>query len=113
MNFRRFGQLLAATTVTAVAVSGAPAFAAEADQVTFSVTNFTDFHGHLEPATDRSGNPSELGAARMAALIKHVNEDQEYALTSSGDNVGGSPFVSAISGDKYTTQALNLSLIHI
>ena len=29
VNFRRFGQLLAATTVTAVAVSGAPAFAAE------------------------------------------------------------------------------------
>lgn len=107
MNFRRFGQLLAATTVTAVAVSGAPAFAAEADQVTISITNFTDFHGHLEPASDRSGNPSELGAARMAALIKHVNEGQQYALTSSGDNVGGSPFVSAISGDKYTTQALN------
>ena len=107
MNFRRFGQLLAATTVTAVAVSGAPAFAAEADQVTISVTNFTDFHGRLEPANDRAGNPSELGAARMAALIKHVNKDQEYALTSSGDSVGGTPFVSAISGDKYTIQALN------
>ena len=107
MNFRRFGQLLAATTVTAVAISGAPAFAAEADQVTISVTNFTDFHGHLEPVNDRAGNPDELGAARMAALIKHVNQDQEYALTSSGDNVGGSPFVSAITGDKYTTQALN------
>lgn len=113
MNFRRFGQLLAATTVTAVAVSGAPAFAAEADQVTFSVTNFTDFHGHLELAenfdkeTEELVGYSEMGAARMAALIKAVNKDQEYALTSSGDNVGGSAFVSAISGDKYTNEALN------
>lgn len=113
MNFRRFGQLLAATTVTAVAVSGAPAFAAESDQVTFSVTNFTDFHGHLELAenfdkeTEELVGYSEMGAARMAALIKAVNKDQEYTLTSSGDNVGGSAFVSAISGDKYTNEALN------
>ncbi|WP_293775339.1 bifunctional UDP-sugar hydrolase/5'-nucleotidase [uncultured Corynebacterium sp.] len=113
MNFRRFGQLLAATTVTAVAVFGAPAFAAEADQVTFSVTNFTDFHGHLELAenfdkeTEELVGYSEMGAARMAALIKAVNKDQEYALTSSGDNVGGSAFVSAISEDKYTNEALN------
>lgn len=113
MNFRRFGQLLAATTVTAVAVSGAPAFAAEADQVTISVTNFTDFHGHLELAEnfDKESEElvgySEMGAARMAALIKAVNKDQEYALTSSGDNVGGSAFVSAISEDKYTNEALN------
>ena len=113
MNFRRFGQLLAATTVTAVAVSGAPAFAAEADQVTFSVTNFTDFHGHLELAekfdkdTKELSGYTEMGAARMAALIKYVNKDQEYALTSSGDNVGGSAFVSAISEDKYTNEALN------
>ena len=113
MKFRRFGQLLAATTVTAVAVSGAPALAAEADEVTFSVTNFTDFHGHLElaEATDRDTGAlvgyKEMGAARMAALIKYVNKDQEYALTSSGDNVGGSAFVSAISEDKYTNEALN------
>ena len=113
MNFRRFGQLLAATTVTAVAVSGAPAFAAEADQVTISVTNFTDFHGHLELAeqfdkdTKELSGYTEMGAARMAALIKAVNKDQEYALTSSGDNVGGSAFVSAISEDKYTNEALN------
>ena len=113
MNFRRFGQLLAATTVTAVAVSGAPAFAAEADQVTISVTNFTDFHGHLELAEnfDKESEElvgySEMGAARMAALIKAVNKDQEYALTSAGDNVGGSAFVSAVSEDKYTNEALN------
>lgn len=113
MNFRRFGQLLAATTVTAVAISGAPAFAAEADQVTFSVTNFTDFHGHLELAeefdkdTKELSGYTEMGAARMAALIKAVNKEQEYALTSAGDNVGGSAFVSAISEDKYTNEALN------
>ena len=47
-KFRRFGRLLAATTVSATIVVGAPvAFAQEDDVVDFSVTNITDFHGHL------------------------------------------------------------------
>ena len=47
-KFRRFGRLLAATTVSATIVVGAPvAFAQEDHIVDFSVTNITDFHGHL------------------------------------------------------------------
>lgn len=107
MQFRRIGQLVAATTVSAVALSGAQAVAQE-NKTTISVTNIADIHGHLE---DKIGNPAkagdEIGVARLQSLIKKVNEGQEFNLTSSGDNVGGSAFVSAISDDKYTLEALN------
>ncbi|MEX3626115.1 hypothetical protein [Corynebacterium sp. LK2514] len=99
-NFRRIGRLVAATTVTAVALQGAPAAFAE-DKVSFSVSNFTDFHGHLEEADP------ELGAAKLMSLVEQVNQDQNYDLTTSGDNVGGSAFVSAITDDEYTLQVLN------
>ncbi|WP_408934085.1 bifunctional metallophosphatase/5'-nucleotidase [Corynebacterium marquesiae] len=107
MQFRRIGQLVAVTTVSAVALSGAQAVAQE-NKTTISVTNITDIHGHLE---DKIGDPAkagdEIGVARLQTLIKQVNEGQEFNLTSSGDNVGGSAFVSAISDDKYTLEALN------
>ena len=107
MQFRRIGQLVAATTVSAVALSGAQAVAQE-NKTIISVTNITDIHGHLE---DKIGDPAkagdEIGVARLQTLIKQVNEGQEFNLTSSGDNVGGSAFVSAISDDKYTLEALN------
>ena len=60
---------------------------------------------------DKIGDPAkagdEIGVARLQSLIQQVNEGQEFNLTSSGDNVGGSAFVSAISDDKYTLEALN------
>ncbi|MBK4141510.1 bifunctional metallophosphatase/5'-nucleotidase [Corynebacterium macginleyi] len=107
MQLRRIGQLVAATTVTAVALSGAQALAQE-NTTTISVTNITDLHGHLEDGLSDPAKPSdEMGVARLQSLIKKVNEGQEFNLTSSGDNVGGSAFVSAISDDKYTLEALN------
>ena len=107
MHFRRIGQLVAATTVTAVALSGTQALAQE-DTTTISVTNITDLHGHLEDGlSDPAKAGDEIGVARLQSLIKQVNEGQKFNLTSSGDNVGGSAFVSAISDDKYTLEALN------
>ena len=108
-NFRRLGQLLAATTVTATVLTGAPAAFAE-DSVTFSVSNITDLHGHLANGlnTEKGAQEGdEMGVALLQSLIKKVNEGQNYALTTSGDNVGGSAYISAISGDKYTMDALN------
>lgn len=107
MQFRRIGQLVAATTVTAVPLSGTQALAQE-NMTTISVTNITDLHGHLEDGlSDPAKAGDEIGVARLQSLIKQVNEGQEFNLTSSGDNVGGSAFVSAISDDKYTLEALN------
>lgn len=103
-TFRRFGRLLAASTAAATVLASVTvtAGAAESDHVTFSVTNITDFHGHLEENTRNR----ELGAAKMASVIKKVNEDQEYILTTSGDDVGGTPFISAITDDEYTLRVL-------
>jgi len=81
-------------------VLGAPASAAELAE--FSVTNFTDFHGHLE-----DDGTKEISAAKLAGLTKQVNQGQEYAFVSSGDNIGGSAFVSSVSEDKYSLEALN------
>ncbi|PQM74674.1 bifunctional UDP-sugar hydrolase/5'-nucleotidase [Corynebacterium sp. J010B-136] len=109
-KFRRFGRLLAATTVSATIVVGAPvAFAQEDNVVDFSVTNITDFHGHLSTQeTDAPDANSEMGAAKLKALIEYVNQDQEYIMTTSGDNVGGSAFVSAIADDEPTLDVLNM-----
>ena len=109
-KFRRFGRLLAATTVSATIVVGAPvAFAQEDNVVDFSVTNITDFHGHLSSQeTDAPDANSEMGAAKLKALIDYVNQDQEYIMTTSGDNVGGSAFVSAIADDEPTLDVLNI-----
>ncbi|MGP5632217.1 bifunctional metallophosphatase/5'-nucleotidase, partial [Corynebacterium casei] len=109
-KFRRFGRLLAATTVSATIVVGAPvAFAQEGDVVDFSVTNITDFHGHLSfEETEEPGANSEMGAAKLKPLIEYVNQDQEFIMTTSGDNVGGTAFVSAVANDEPTLDILNL-----
>lgn len=76
MQFRRIGQLVAATTVTAVALSGTHALAQE-DTTTISVTNITDLHGHLEDGlSDPAKAGDEIGVARLQSLIKQVNEGQ-------------------------------------
>ncbi|MGV0434113.1 bifunctional metallophosphatase/5'-nucleotidase [Corynebacterium ureicelerivorans] len=100
---RRAGALIAATTTTAVVLAATPfAAAADADQVTINVANITDFHGRLE-ASDK-----ELGAANIAGIVNYIRSNNPNTMvTSSGDNQGGSAFVSAISDDKYTMDFLN------
>lgn len=110
-------RLLAVSTTAAVVLSGASVALAEEgteDNVTISVSNITDLHGHLasEPSLDDNDQPAPeagdpMGVAYLQALIEKVNENQEYAMTTSGDNVGGSAFISAISEDEYTIDALN------
>ncbi len=116
-KFRRMGRLIAASTTTAVALSVVPfASAQNGGIVEFSVSNITDFHGYLESdiADPETGEFADdvyagdvMGAAYLAALVEYVNQDQEYIVTTSGDNVGGSAFVSAISDDQYTLEFLN------
>ncbi|NLA56384.1 MAG: bifunctional metallophosphatase/5'-nucleotidase [Corynebacterium humireducens] len=102
VSLRRFGRFLAATTTTALALSLAPVAVGQDTTVTFSVSNITDFHGRLE-ANERNG---ELGAALLTGLNNKIN-GPENILTTSGDNVGGSAFISAITDDKYTIDFLN------
>lgn len=115
-SFRRAGSLIAATTTTAVVLTAVPfAGAAEADQVKISVANITDFHGRLEAnvQTDKKtgkADPkkSEMGAANVAGIMNYLRgQNPNTIVTSSGDNQGGSAFISAISEDKYTMEFLN------
>lgn len=102
MSLRRFGRFLAATTTTALTLTLAPGAVAQDTTVEFSVSNITDFHGRLE-ANERNG---ELGAALLTALNNQIN-GPENIFTTSGDNVGGSAFISAITDDRYTIDFLN------
>ena len=102
MSLRRFGRFLAATTTTALAVTLAPAVTAQDTTVEFSVSNITDFHGRLE----QDSYNQEMGAALLTGLNNHINGD-ENVFTTSGDNVGGSAFISAITNDEYTIDFLN------
>lgn len=104
-HFRRASALIAATTTTAVVLTATPfAATAETDQVTISVANITDFHGRLE-ANEYN---KEMGAANIAGIINYIrSRNSNTIVTSSGDNQGGSAFVSAISDDKYTMDFVN------
>lgn len=129
---RRIGRLIVASTTTALVVTIAP-FASAVSSfggsstsslsslgssgpakdtpapecslesgVKFSVSNITDFHGYLS----EDGYNKVMGAALLAGLNNQINGD-ENIFTTSGDNVGGSAFVSAISNDEYTIDFLN------
>lgn len=116
-HFRRAGALIAATTTTAVVLTATPfAAAAEADQVTIDVANITDFHGRLKanPSKDKTtGEPvwktgDEMGAANVAGIMNYLREQNPNTIvTTSGDNQGGSAFISFISDDKYTMEFIN------
>lgn len=116
-QFRRAGALIAATTTTAVVLTATPfAAAAEADQVTIDVANITDFHGRLKanPSEDKTtGEPvwktgDEMGAANVAGIMNYLRQQNPNTIvTSSGDNQGGSAFISFISNDKYTMDFMN------
>jgi 5'-nucleotidase len=99
---RRMGRIIAATTTTALALGLAPTALAQTT-VEFSVSNITDFHGRM---LQDDGRNQEMGAALLAGLNDEIN-GAENVFTTSGDNVGGTAFVSAITGDEYTIDFLN------
>lgn len=65
--------------------------------------NFSDFHGHLQP------EGAFGGAAYLAGLITQLRGQAagpSYTL-STGDNIGGSTFLSGLFQDEPTIEALN------
>lgn len=81
--------------------------------------NINDFHGHLEPPSgssgrivvDEAGTTVDAGGAEyLATHIKQLQAetDAEHSIfLSSGDNIGGTPFLSAIFRDEPTVEFLN------
>ena len=77
-----------------------------------------DFHGNLEPSAfevryhdDASGSEQRAvlgGAARMAATLDRLRQEQPFSVTvAAGDLVGGSPLSSAYFLDEPAIAALN------
>ena len=80
---------------------GEPKRPQEGAERTFQITNITDFHGHFSRTED------EPGAALLKCQIDEESRGKNSVLTSSGDNVGGTPFNSAIQNDEPTLDILN------
>ncbi|WP_086820849.1 bifunctional UDP-sugar hydrolase/5'-nucleotidase [Allokutzneria sp. NRRL B-24872] len=77
---------------------------------------FNDFHGNLEPPSGSSGRITLSdgktvdagGAAYLATHLKNLrSQARDSILLSAGDNIGGSPAVSALFHDEPTIEFLN------
>ena len=88
------------TTVLAVGLVAAPAHAAP---TAIRILTVNDFHGRLV-ADEFAGIP---GAAVLAGAVNALSESQPTAFVSAGDNIGASPFVSAVAQDAPTIEVLN------
>jgi len=96
-----FGALVPAAPPLATAV--------EESVTTINILGVADLHGHIERTTDpATGEVVDPGAATVACEVAGAREsDPGSLLVSSGDNVGGSPPVSALLDDQPTLDVLN------
>lgn len=113
---RTSATLAVALTAGALAVVPfSPAAAQVATTVDIQVLGINDFHGRLVPpvaaraATDTSpARPSQGGAAFVAGAVDaYTAENPNTIFVSAGDNIGASPFVSAVQQDEPTLEVLN------
>lgn len=103
---RAFTTSIASLTTIGLVFSTLPvAYATEENgTISVSVTNFTDFHGNL---TENEGN-GIMGASKLASLMNQLEADSDLQIrTTSGDNVGGTAAISAVSNDQPTLDVLN------
>ncbi|KQB84558.1 hypothetical protein [Corynebacterium oculi] len=104
----KYQSCLSALVIAASSLSAPTALAQQPPQaqqdhqpVRLSVQNITDFHGHFSETKD------DPGAARLSCALDKAAEGGPRVLTASGDNIGGSPFNSAILDDEPTVEVLN------
>ncbi|MFI5505638.1 bifunctional metallophosphatase/5'-nucleotidase [Corynebacterium kutscheri] len=97
--------LIAFVASVALATSMTPALSAQEVKQTaerkFNITNITDFHGHIE------ANDKDPGAIALKCALDKAADGLPTIITSSGDNVGGTPFFSAVLNDKPTIDIFN------
>ncbi|MDK8626463.1 bifunctional metallophosphatase/5'-nucleotidase [Corynebacterium appendicis] len=100
---------IAALSVSAASVSPVVANADE-NTAKISISNITDFHGRFEYAEDsRNPEKSVPGAERLKCAIDKEAEPfgDNHIFTSSGDNIGASPFAAMLLDDAPTIDVLN------
>lgn len=103
----RYRIVVSSVTVAALATTAAPAFAQTDTTSTFTISNITDFHGYWQE-TKRVP-----GAAKLKCSIDKAAEGKTHILTSSGDNIGASPFASMLLEDQPTLDILNLMKVQV
>lgn len=101
MSSSAFKRTVAALALSGLTLAGQPVAHAQTAPVKFNIAGITDFHGHIE-TTD-----SEPGAAVLACMLPVAAGGAEQIFVSSGDNIGGSAFTSALLDDEPTIKALN------
>ncbi|AKK03269.1 5'-nucleotidase/2',3'-cyclic phosphodiesterase-like hydrolase [Corynebacterium epidermidicanis] len=84
-----------------------PAAHAQSAPVEFNIAGITDFHGHISKQAAKDGKVLEPGAAMLACMLPKAADGKPQLFVSSGDNIGGSAFNSALLKDEPTLRALN------
>lgn len=92
--------LLAGASIAAPLVTSAPASAAP---VEIQLLTINDFHGRLE------ADATNLipGAAKLAGVVDATSAGVPTSFASAGDNIGATPFVSAVAQDQPTLDVLD------
>lgn len=112
MRIRALRATVAAVAVSAVSLSPLTAPIAVADEAVkkISISNITDFHGRFEYVEDKKDAAKSIpGAERLKCAIDQAAGDRKDAhiFTSSGDNIGASPFAAMLLDDAPTIDVLN------
>lgn len=82
--------------------AAASADGAASGEVAINLLGITDLHGYIEPSNDYPG------AVKLACEVDAYRGSHPNTLVlSAGDNIGGSPFASALLGDEPTLDVLN------
>lgn len=100
-----------AASLSALALTFGLAIApAQADlkDTTIDVLAFTDLHGYLAQAKDKTGAVTQLGVQSLNCQIQAVKQaNPNTTVVSIGDNIGASTWLSAASHDNPTIAAMN------
>src|SRR3712207_2096038 len=98
--FGRAAVALAGVAAIGVGPLAAPAAAAPTN---IQIIGINDFHGRLQEPAAGVG-----GAARLAGMLNALRaENPNTVFVAAGDNIGASPFVSAVQQDAPTIDVLN------
>lgn len=103
MSSAMLKRAVAALVLSGLTIAGQPVAAAQTTPVTFNIAGITDFHGHI--VTDEK--TKDPGAGVLACMLPVAAGGNEQLFVSSGDNIGGSSFTSALLNDAPTIKALN------
>ncbi|WP_342319467.1 bifunctional metallophosphatase/5'-nucleotidase [Corynebacterium mayonis] len=107
MRLRALSRLTVVTTsISALAVAGLPVATAQSAPGSFTISNITDFHGRWQ-YDERNEVPGALNLRCAVDKAEEAAGADNFVFTSSGDNIGASPYAAMILDDEPTIEVLN------